>query len=375
MSQQIKTQISKLQSQADKAQHEKKSSKQKNKKKEPKKDTKLMHVHTNDQRRTKYATYGGHGDGQHDLDWNKAKSCGSLRYPTVDQQLKKLGAVKMEKEKYDVKLTNIKKDNLYILSQKCNHKWSGASEGKCIMGCGLMLKDFNSQKDEKGVMIQPIEDLQKLYDIVCKEWEMARDALRAGLGDRPIRMKITHNFVITTTVTTGVTNTVTCSGGNNGLNPGLATEWSTLAALFDEYRLFGGHLDFVYKNQIAVNLLQAVTSNSLPVIGFDEDNATSAVSSLGLTQLSQHKILTPMAGGSDEKISPSGPIHHQFHWHQPKGVVQAPGQTFNPGNGWYDVVAVGAGGDTKFYHVGTEITAVNTGAGIVYFDVEFRCRS
>ena len=211
--------------------------------------------------------------------------------------------------------------------------------------------------------------LQKEVDQLEKEFALLKNTLRAGLGDRPIRMRLTASFVITTTVTTGVTNTVVINGSANKLDPSLTTEWSTMAALFDEYKCLGGEVVVVYANTISVGGSNAVTSNSLPVMAYDPDSSSPAASSLVLTQMSQHKILPNITTGLG-----NGP-NHRFRWHVPRGTTIGAGSGGYPGTEWIVTGVSQGAGYLLFYHVGAGITAIDNGAGVVYFDLEFRCRS
>lgn len=212
--------------------------------------------------------------------------------------------------------------------------------------------------------------LQKEVDQLEKEFALLKNTLRAGLGDRPIRMRLTTSFVITTTVTTGVTNTVVINGSANKLDPSLTSEWSTMAALFDEYKCLGGEVVVVYGNTLAAVGSAPVTSNSLPVMAYDPDSSSAAASSLVLTQMSQHKILPNCSttGVGDG-------LNHRFRWHVPRGTTIGAGSGGYPGTEWIVTGVTQGAGYLLFYHVGTGNTAIDNGAGVVYFDLEFRCRS
>jgi len=233
---------------------------------------------------------------------------------------------------------------------------------------------FTDNKDQK---FDPLAQ-SKTIELLQQELKMALQAVRAGLGDRPIRMRLTNSFVITTTVTTGVTNTVTITGASGGgIGPSNATEWASCAALFDEYKMFGGHCDFVYVNPIPGGTAANQTSNALPVIGYETDGATLPTSSLLMTQLAQHKVLTPIITTAANVYQvPAMGAHHNFKFHVPKGTAigGSDGLNVDPGTEWIVVSNPVFGGYLKFYYVGNGVTANDTGAGIIYYDVEFRCR-
>jgi len=216
-------------------------------------------------------------------------------------------------------------------------------------------------------------DAGKLADDMAqtqREFDLLRATMRSGLGDRPIRMRLSTPFTITTTVTTGVTKAVSVNGSGLGtLDPVQCTEWATMLALFDEYKVHGGECVFNYINaQQAVGT--AIDSNSIPVIGYDGGAAgASATSSIALTQLSEHKVLNVWNNGS------SVPVLHRFGWHTPHGTVEAAsGSNGLPTDAWMLTDNPSNCGTIQFYHVGQLITAIASGAGIIYFDFEFRCR-
>jgi len=223
-------------------------------------------------------------------------------------------------------------------------------------------KDKDNKTDPKAI--------QNEMDLLNKEIEMARDAIAAGLGDKPIKIRLSCGFVITTTVTSGVTNTVNIAGsGTAQLDPSQCSEWTTCAALFDAYRCHGGRAVFNYNNPIGSG---AITSDSLPVIGYEIDNV-AATSSLALTQKSQHKILdASLTSGGGVSTVPASCVRHDFKWHLLPGIVLGSG---DPGSGeWIATAGPSRVGFLQFYHLGTVITATNQGAGIIYFDLQFRAR-
>lgn len=225
---------------------------------------------------------------------------------------------------------------------------------------------FSDAKDVKA----DIPSMQKDVDQLIRELQLAVGAIRAGLGDRPIRMRLSISLVITTTVTTGVTQNITLTGGGGMLLPSLCSEWATCAALFEEYKCLGGEVSFIYNNPLPASST-ALTVNSIPVIAYDADDNSFATSSLQLTQTSQHKLLRPCGPTG----VPSEGYSHTFKWHTPKGVSLTAPSVGSPGTEWIPVAGVIAAGCLKFYHVSTVVTAIDSGAGFCYFDLEFRCRA
>jgi hypothetical protein len=240
----------------------------------------------------------------------------------------------------------------------------------------LLAKTNYFNKDSKDVKSADVSILEQQLENLNKEFELLKTTFRAGLKDRPIRLRLSAPVTITTTVTTGVTKTVVVgAGGNSLLNPTRCTEWSTVIALFDEYKCLGGEVVFVYINPVLY--ATSVTSDSLPVMAYDVGDATTATSSIALTQQSQHKILPVVALFSAVNLQTSSTpnVKHSFRWHTPKGTVVPSVLTAFPGTEWIPCEAAGAAGSLLFYHIGTLITAIDSGSGVCYFDLEFRCRA
>jgi hypothetical protein len=224
-----------------------------------------------------------------------------------------------------------------------------------------------------------VKDAQTSIELLKKELELAVGALKAGLGNKPIRMKLVASIVITTTVTPGVTNSVTIGGSSNQLNPAVCGEWATMALLFEEYKCLGGEVNFMYNNPSdngGIGSPETSTTNVMPIMAYDADDLTAATSSIALAEAAQHKVLRPLVGSADAIVAcPQEGIHHTFRWHVPRGTAVGGGTAVVPGTEWIDVSGVQTAGWLKFYHIGSVVAAIKTGAGFVYFDLEFRCRA
>ncbi len=227
---------------------------------------------------------------------------------------------------------------------------------------------FNDSKDQKV----DLKSLTNEVDLLTKELELATTAIRAGLGDKPIRMRLSSTYTLTATVTTGIVNTV------KTILPSDATEWSTCAALFDEYKILGGEVDFHYKNMVTMGGSGAVDTNAYPVIAYDADDTNSATSSLALTQFAQHKVFAnhAFADSAGATVFVAGvSSRYRFRYHIPKGTVTQGGSSLQPGTEWCVTASPLAAGTIKFYHAGNQTAAVSVTAGVMYYDLEFRCRS
>jgi len=200
--------------------------------------------------------------------------------------------------------------------------------------------------------------------------------IRAGLGERPIRMKLLMELLITTTVTTGVTNTVSMGGNSNGLYVSNTSEWASISALFDEVKCMGGSTTFLYKNPVTGTGISAVVKEDMPVIAYDPADASGTASgTFNIMELQQHAVLNPIfATFTNTYNVPSNGIQHKFSWHVPKGTMISTSVT---GDDWIPTANATSTcfGQLRFYHIGVVVTAINTGAGVITLDCEFRCRS
>ncbi len=234
---------------------------------------------------------------------------------------------------------------------------------------GYFAADSKDSKDTTG--------LQQQVDNLTKEIQLAVSAVKAGLGDRPIRLRLTAAFALTATVTSGVVNTVTIGGSATGrINPGQdSSEWSAVSSLFDEVKVLGGHITFTYTNSVPTTAATQVNNagDPLPIIGYDVDS-TSVVGSVAMAQLSQHKAIAPLVTGSGAATITS-PTLHTFKYHIPRGTAVDLANSVIPGTEWQSVQQMDNVGYIKFYHVGVTTTAVTVGNGVHYYDVELRCRA
>lgn len=216
----------------------------------------------------------------------------------------------------------------------------------------------------------------KEIDQLSKELVFGRTALRSGLGDKPVRIRLSAPMVLTTTVTTGVTKTVNIAGSGSGtLDPINCDEWNTVAALFDEFKCLGGEVVFIYCNPSSMTTANNLTSDNIPTMGYDGGaGGATAVSVMNLTQLAQHKSFVNWTAQSIGAGMGMAPVLHRFKWHVPKGTVVSLSNTNIPGTEWQTTDSPAKAGTLLFYHIGLLTTAVNSGAGWTYMDFEFRCR-
>jgi hypothetical protein len=247
--------------------------------------------------------------------------------------------------------------------KKTNARMIALTRSIDVMKSGYF--DVKDQKTDPQPLLMEMELLKK-------EVAMAKEAILSSLGNKPIRMRLSTNIVLTATVTSGVVNTVIIGGSNSSLDPSLCTEWSSVTALFDAYKCHGGEVVIAYVNPIPAGTAAVATADSQPVIGYDPDTTTGA-NTLAMTQLAQHKMLEPLVQYSTVAIAApaSGPVH-RFRWRN--SSLQIVGN-IAASDSWNLTSAPVSAGRILFYHVGNTVTAINVGTGVVYFDLEFRSRA
>jgi len=296
-----------------------------------------------------------------------------IRVPGLDESLTRF-------QKFSEWKASVKKNESLVKAIKCDHDFpdlkvhpSMVPMIACIK-CGIKR---DSVKDEKQTDVI-IEQLTELYEAACQEFEAARDMMRAGLKNKPIRIQLTASMIITTTVTTGVTNTVVFGGNGSSIQQSDATEYSTVKALFDETKMTGGRCEFLYINPIAaLGSTSAVTQNSTPSIGYDPGQVGIVSSGVSdVVQKAQHMQFSPLISASTGPVTacPAEGAKHTFKWHVPAGTEIPTGESVI-GRDWQPTATgLAPVGCVVFYHIGTSINAVNTGAGTIFYECEFRCR-
>jgi len=294
-----------------------------------------------------------------------------IRVPGLDESLTRF-------QRFSEWKSTVKKNESLVKAIKCDHDFpdlkvhpSMVSMIACLK-CGIKR---SSVKDEKQTDVI-IDQLTELYEAACQEFEAARDMMRAGLKNKPIRMQLTASMVITTTVTTGVTRTVVFGGNGSSIQQSDATEYSTVKALFDETKLTGGRCEFLYINPVAANgTTSAVVQDSTPSIGYDPGQVGLVSSGVfDVVQKAQHMQMSPIIGSGGANAVPANGAKHTFKWHVPPGTELPTGQSVI-GRDWQPTATgLAPVGCVVFYHIGTCITATNTGAGTIFYECEFRCR-
>jgi hypothetical protein len=226
----------------------------------------------------------------------------------------------------------------------------------------FVLGYFNA-KDEKFDLKQCEQELS----LVDKEFELARATLRAGLGDRPIHVRLPIN----------VANTATAGGVVDAavaLNASGATEWTAFAGLFDEFKTVGGHYHFATHNSTIQTLGTNITLDTAFVgMSYDADSTVPG-SNIAICQFAQHRLFTlpivcPAASSTRAVVD-----EREYRFHIPPGTVIPSGAASLPGTEWQTTAAPAPVGYLKIF--GTFASAsVAAVSGVLYLNCAFRCRT
>lgn len=226
------------------------------------------------------------------------------------------------------------------------------------------------------------KDTVSALPLLEKEFSMMRATLRAGLGDRPIKLRLSAAVTITTTVTSGVTNTVSIGGANTQIDISRFSEFSSCGNLFDEVAVEGFELQLTYNN--GTSTAASFNGDGMPRVGYEVSSSTSATSTSQISELAHNMPLSQVMYASGAIGTSVGATHlpvHHFRFPTPKGAAY-PSLTIangNPGDSWVAIESASAGsgpiyGSLQFYHVGSVVTAIVTGIGVLYAHCKFRCR-
>jgi len=204
---------------------------------------------------------------------------------------------------------------------------------------------------------------------LAQELALFRKALRSIVGTRPFRTLCPMTFTLTATVTSGLVTAVSMGGTATGIIPSNLAEASAFISVFDEVKVHGGYVDFLYNNPVTAGA--AITTDSLPTIGFDPDDSSPLGSSIAVQELQQHKTFDPNTTGSTATSLHGN--HHRFSFKtMPGDLTVTGGQAV--GDAWQEMATGARVGCIKFYHVGQITTAIVVGAGTLMLDVSFRSR-
>ncbi len=224
-------------------------------------------------------------------------------------------------------------------------------------------QDFLSVKaDGKDVKVEK-SDTTRLLEADLGAIKMA---IGARFKHEAVRIRLTVPFTLTSTVTTGVVNTVI------SIRPSFSGEFSSLAALFEEYKCVGGVVHFMnyLRAPYLIGSASATLNGAMLALCFDTTNAVlTSVSSA--TEYEQHTTVLNGAQAGSPLVDIKTP--HQFHFRVPEGI-ELGGTAYNASTWVPTTVTAADFGYIKSYSVGTEVVALDSVIGYIRLDCEFRMR-
>jgi len=226
-------------------------------------------------------------------------------------------------------------------------------------------KYFAKDSDDK--------DQKKSADTLLLEQSiaMAKQSLAVTLGNRVFKLRLNDAFLLTATVTSGIVNTIANVECSN------SPEFNSCVALFEEYRIISGDVEFQWlgRGKYAPGSVSASPNDAL-VLCYDID-ATALTSVQNGCEFAQHRLYCSPPGGTNSTgttVNTDGAKMLHFPYVVPDGVLNQPGSTVNTASQWCPTANPASFGRIKSYQVGSEIVAKNVGAGIIFFNCEFRMR-
>jgi hypothetical protein len=142
---------------------------------------------------------------------------------------------------------------------------------------------------------------------VCGELEMARGALASVYGKKPVPFVVPYSLTFTSAGSVlGVAHSILITN---------APEWTSLAALFDEWRPEHGHYAFTAQ----YSAVAVLSGNACGLaLGFDPMDGTIATTVREVCELGQHQLYRPVMD-----VGPTGTIvSTSFRTKNPSGMIE-----------------------------------------------------
>jgi len=197
---------------------------------------------------------------------------------------------------------------------------------------------------------------------------------RAGFGTKLFKLQLATPVYASSTVTTGqLLATFLCDASN-------ASEWSAPAALFEEYKVDSGHLEFsVAANQNLTLPTSGGPSNYLQVV-YDPEVGSAIIASTAAAFMT-HEQRKTFVMGSNTGTTQNGPLPMlskvwKFPFHVPKGAMfsQRGATTANVGDIYCSTAAPQPFGGIVVIGTTGVVVATPVLAGVLFLNVTFRNR-
>jgi len=175
------------------------------------------------------------------------------------------------------------------------------------------------------------------------------------------------------TVTTGLFNQVI------SFNAALCSEWNAVSALFEEYRMTAGWMEFVYSGPAVTGVTGNASdpSGAYLQVAYDPLNASvSPGSGLALTSHEQRKaFLTQHV--QQTSVSDEVPVNNKgalmkFAFKVPKGILNS--TTLSGAGSWVNVAVPVPFGGIEMYHLTANAGSIQVFAGTIFMRCQFRNR-
>lgn len=166
------------------------------------------------------------------------------------------------------------------------------------------------------------------------------------------------------------------------------TEWGAIAALFSEYRVLGGKLEYFLPYLSPAPASVGLNADSMSVVCYDPTNASSLTSVRQGTELTYHTLLAP-SPVSVSTTTGSGTCRYGFRpingkpftlrWETSKASaldIQSGAISYSPGM-WKAIQAAGSNspdGSIKSFGISDFSVSAAAITGIHYVDLELRMR-
>jgi len=235
-------------------------------------------------------------------------------------------------------------------------------------------KDFDSKYgslvDVKGLKTtSQIDDKIALLDM---EFKTLKSMAHNTFGTHPVKVNMHIDFTWTTS-TAGLCATV------DPVQPNTLTEFTALAALFDQYRVTGGKSTINLYGYMLYDSQASGVCKPLLIIVYDPSDFVAVASVLAGSNVSQHKLLrVPVA-----TAAVTGPLGfpdpqtqlHEFHWKTPPGILDS-ASVGSEGGAWQATISGAqqlAYGTVKVYGGTFVMSAAATATNIAYVLQQYNC--
>jgi hypothetical protein len=224
-------------------------------------------------------------------------------------------------------------------------------------------QDYLSVKDDgKDAKVVKSDSTRLLEQDIA----ILKTSIGRAFGNKSVRITLSCPFELASTVTSGVVNTVVT------VRPSFSAEFSSLAALFEEYKALGGTVHFYNALRSAYAIGVTATSLNTAFLGICYDTTSAVLTSVSsATEYQQHGLY--LNGGQSGSPLVNRPVPELFHFKIPDGI-ELGGSAYLSGTWVPTTVTAADWGYIKSYSVGTEVVALVTVAGVIRLDTEFRMR-